>query len=163
MTSVPEGSVRQALAERLTAHGIAPDRVVVHTRLSDREYREVLCQIDIALDPFPYNGTTTTCETLWSGIPVVTLTGQSSVARSGYALLKTIGLPELAAEDADGYARIALALAGDTARLTQLRAGLPRRFDASALRDEPGFTRELEHAYRDMWQHWCRTSQEIRP
>jgi predicted O-linked N-acetylglucosamine transferase (SPINDLY family) len=155
MTSVPEGSVREALARRVAEHGIAPGRVIAHARLPQDQYRQVMGQIDIALDPFPYNGTTTTCETLWSGIPVVALTGQTSVARSGYALLKAVGLTELAAADEAGYVRIAVALAGDRERLMRLRTELPRRFERSALRDEAGFTRDLEAAYRDMWRRWC--------
>jgi predicted O-linked N-acetylglucosamine transferase (SPINDLY family) len=114
--------------------------------------------IDIALDPFPYNGTTTTCESLWRGIPVVALEGQSSVARSGYALLKAVGLSELCAGDEAGYVRIAAGLAHDPARLAGLRAGLRPRLEASPLRDEAGFTREVEAAYRAMWRRWCESA-----
>jgi predicted O-linked N-acetylglucosamine transferase (SPINDLY family) len=157
MTSVPEGSARTTLARRFAGHGIDASRVLMHGKLPFQEYWALLRQIDIALDPFPYAGTTTTCETLWSGVPVVTLTGQTSVARSGYALLKTVGLDELAAADAAEYVRIAVALAHDTARLARLREELPARFDASALRDEAGLARDLELAYRTMWQRWCAT------
>ncbi|MBK8161712.1 MAG: tetratricopeptide repeat protein [Gammaproteobacteria bacterium] len=162
MTGVPEGSVRAALAERVAAHGIEAARVRVHTRLSEAEYRGVLGGIDIALDPFPYNGTTTTCETLWMGIPVITLSGLSSVARSGHALLKTVGLEELVAVDAADYVRRAVELARDAGRLARLRQELPRRFDASPLRDEAAFARDLEAACRDMWRRWCRAQAEPR-
>ncbi|MGE0372449.1 MAG: tetratricopeptide repeat protein, partial [Gammaproteobacteria bacterium] len=160
MTAVPEDSVRQALAERIAAHGIEPGRVRVHTRLPDAEYHTVLRGIDIALDPFPYNGTTTTCETLWMGIPLITLAGMSSVARSGHALLKMVGLEELVAVDTADYVRRAVELARDAGRLARLRRELPRRFDASPLRDERGFARDLETAYRDMWRRWCRAPAE---
>ncbi|MBK9132675.1 MAG: tetratricopeptide repeat protein [Gammaproteobacteria bacterium] len=156
MTAVPEGSVRRTLAERIAAQGIASDRVSVHSRVSDSAYHELMRQIDLTLDPFPYTGTTTTCETLWMGIPVVSLAGESSVARSGLALLKSVGLEELVARDGADYVRIAAELARDPARLDRLRREIPARFDASPLRDEAAFTHDLEDAYRDMWRRWCR-------
>lgn len=155
MTSVPEGSVRDGLRQRFAAHGIASARVDLHGRLPYARYREILGRIDIALDPFPYNGTTTTCDTLWRGIPVVSLTGEISVARSGYALLKTAGLEELAAPDREAYVRTAVDLARDGERLRKMSAGLCARFEASPLRDEAGFARELETAYRVIWGEWC--------
>ena len=112
--------------------------------------------IDIALDSFPYAGTTTTCETLWMGVPVISLVGESSVTRSGYALLRNIGLAELAARDAEEYAALAVALARDIDRLDVLRAGMRARMVASPLCDESGMTRDLEAAYRQMWREWCR-------
>ncbi|MGD9728674.1 MAG: tetratricopeptide repeat protein [Nitrospiraceae bacterium] len=157
MTSVPPGSVHQALNEQVRRHGIDPQRIIAHTRLSDPEYQQLLQQIDIALDPYPYNGTTTTCETLWSGIPVVSLLGDRSVSRSGYALLKQVGLEELVARNEAEYVRVAVELANDRARLARLRADLPERFEHSPLRDETGFISELEAAYRKMWRSWCST------
>ncbi|MBK9132690.1 MAG: tetratricopeptide repeat protein [Gammaproteobacteria bacterium] len=154
MTSMPEGSARATFQDRFAAHGIDPARVHFFGRLPNPQYWEVLAQIDLALDPFPYNGTTTTCETLWSGIPVVTRAGADSVARSGYALLGMLGLGELIANDADEYVRIAVELANDPERLAALRAGLRPRLAASPLRDEPGLTRDLEAAYRAMWRRW---------
>ncbi|MBK8161708.1 MAG: tetratricopeptide repeat protein [Gammaproteobacteria bacterium] len=155
MTRVADGTAHAELEARLAARGIAPARLGLHGRLAEGDYQALLRGIDIALDPFPYTGTTTTCETLWTGIPVVTLIGQTSVARSGYALLKTVGLEELAAADTEDYVRLAVELAHDPDRLARLRRELPARFDASPLRDEAAFTRDLEAAYRDMWQRWC--------
>jgi protein O-GlcNAc transferase len=154
MTSMPEGSTRDDFHARFAAHGIAPARVSFFGRLPNPQYREVLAQVDLALDPFPYNGTTTTCETLWSGIPVVTLSGASSLARSGHALLNLVGLGELVAADPAEYARIAIALAGDAERLGALRGGLRARVEASPLRDEAGLARDIEAAYRAMWRRW---------
>lgn len=154
MTSMPEGSARDHFRQRFAAHGVDPARVRFFGRLPNPQYWEVLAQVDIALDPFPYNGTTTTCETLWSGIPVVTLAGENSVARSGYALLRMVGLEELIAPDRDGYVRIAVALANDAERLRAMRGGLRARFEASVLRDEAGVTRDIEAAFRDMWRRW---------
>ena len=155
MTSVPEGETRDALRRRFADWGIAADRLELHGRLPYFRYRELLQRIDVALDPFPYNGTTTTCDTLWRGIPVVSRTGATSVARSGHALLKAVGLEALAVADEAAYVTTAVELAGDPARLAALRAGLRARFEASPLRDEAGFTREIEAAYRAMWREWC--------
>ncbi|MBK8161709.1 MAG: tetratricopeptide repeat protein [Gammaproteobacteria bacterium] len=155
MTQVPTGAARHAISARFTAGGVASQRLELHGKLPGAQYFNLIEGIDIALDPFPYTGTTTTCETLWTGIPVVTLIGQTSVARSGYALLKTVGLEELAAADTEDYVRLAVELAHDPDRLARLRRELPARFDASPLRDEAAFTRDLEAAYRDMWQRWC--------
>jgi predicted O-linked N-acetylglucosamine transferase (SPINDLY family) len=155
MTGIPEGSVRDRLRQRFAAQGIDPARVTIHGRLPTPEF-EALCQdIDIGLDPFPYNGTTTTCELLWLGVPVVTLAGETSVARSGVAILRALGLDELVAADADAYVALAIALAADLPRLTALRAGLRPRFEQSPLRDEAGLTRAIEAAYRTAWRAWC--------
>ncbi|MGE3480769.1 MAG: tetratricopeptide repeat protein, partial [Gammaproteobacteria bacterium] len=155
MTSVPEGEARSRLRDRFAAEGIAPERVELYGKLPYAEYRELLGRVDIALDPYPYNGTTTTCDTLWRGIPVVSLRGEASVSRAGYALLKAVGLEGLAARDAEGYVRTAVELAHDAGRRAELRAGLRARMESSVLRDEAGFTRELEAAYRAMWRAWC--------
>ncbi|MCC6303509.1 MAG: tetratricopeptide repeat protein [Gammaproteobacteria bacterium] len=155
MTSVPEGSMRNALLEKFAGHGIDAQRLVLWNRVPVERYVEILGQIDIALDPFPYNGTTTTCETLWMGIPVIALAGDSSVSRSGCALLKSVGLEELIAPDEEAYVGIAAALSADPARLAGLRSGLRARMIASPLRDEVGITRDLEAAYRAMWYTWC--------
>jgi protein O-GlcNAc transferase len=155
MTGVPAGTAPRHLAARFAAHGVPPERLTLHDRLAQAEYYALLNGIDVALDPFPYNGTTTTCENLWMGVPVVTLTGASSVARSGYALLKCVGLESLAARDAGEYVAIAVALAADLARLDELRTGMRQRMADSALRDEAGLTRDIESAYRAMWREWC--------
>ncbi len=160
MTNVPEGLVRGRLVERFAAHGIDAARLTLHGKLPAADYYALLNAIDIALDPFPYTGTTTTCESLWMGVPVVTLIGETSVARSGYALLKGIGLEELAARDEKEYVAIATALAQDLDRLDALRGGMRARIAASPLRDEAGLTRDLEAAYRAMWRAWCLSHSE---
>jgi len=160
---VPEGEARRRVVERFGAEGIGEDRLVLHGRLPDGDYRAVLDGLDLALDPFPYNGTTTSCETLWRGIPLVTLEGDRSVSRSGHALLKAVGLEELSAADVDGYVQLAVSLARDPQRLSRLRRELPARFAASVLRDEAGFVRDLEHAYRDMWHNAVSSQGADRP
>ncbi len=159
MTNLPEGSTRQRLIERFAAHGIEAGRLRLQGRLAEAEFGRALQQIDIALDTFPYNGTTTTCEALWMGVPVVSLMGGNTpVSRSGYVLLKALDLEELLASDTTGYVSIATALAGDLPRLEALRRGLRARITASPLRDEAGLTHDIEAAYRDIWQRWCRAT-----
>lgn len=155
MTSVPNGSARDLLLARLAAHGVTADRVTLYGRLSVEHFRSVSSEVDLVLDPYPYNGTTTTCEALWMGLPVITLIGRMSVSRSGYALLKGVGLIELCAADEAEYVRIAVALADDLPRLNDLRMGMRERFIHSPMGDEAGLARDLEQAYRDMWRAWC--------
>jgi len=112
-------------------------------------------KVDIALDPFPYNGTTTTCEALYMGVPMVALRGDRHVGRVTAALLHHVGLDELVADDVDDYVAKAVALARDPLRLQALSAGLRPRMQESPLMDAPGFAREMEAAYRTMWRRWC--------
>lgn len=157
LAGVPEGLPQKVTRERFGAHGIEAERLVLHHKLLGHEFRTLMHRIDIALDPFPHNGNTTTCETLWMGVPVVTLTGRGFVSRFGYHLLKTVGLLELAARNEDEYVGIALGLARDLPRLSALRASMRDRIKASPLRDEAGMARDLEAAMRSMWRTWCRT------
>jgi predicted O-linked N-acetylglucosamine transferase (SPINDLY family) len=109
-------------------------------------------EVDIALDSFPYNGTTTTCEALWMGAPVVTLRGDRHAARVGASLLHAVGLDGLVAKDQDDYVRVAVELARDPARLRELRSSLRERMRRSPLMDESGFVRDLEASYLGMWR-----------
>jgi predicted O-linked N-acetylglucosamine transferase (SPINDLY family) len=154
MTGLADGAQRR-MREQFTEHGIEAERLRLHGRLGMEEFHRVLGTIDLALDTFPYAGTTTTCEALWLGVPVLTLSGETSVSRSGHALLKMLGLDELIAPNEAEYVQKAIELAHDLDRLDALRRGMRSRFDASPLRDEAGFTRELEDAYRVMWADWC--------
>jgi protein O-GlcNAc transferase len=136
--------------------GIDPARIEIMPGTSTkREHLEAYARVDVAIDSFPYNGTTTTVEALWMGVPVVCLAGRSHVSRVGMSLLTTLGLGDLVADDAEGYIRIAAAVAGDAARRTELRATLRSRISGSALMDGAGFTRRLESAYRQAWREWC--------
>jgi predicted O-linked N-acetylglucosamine transferase (SPINDLY family) len=155
MAGVPPGSAQQHILARFAAHGIAAARLELHPKLSHPSFRELHHRIDIALDAFPHNGNTTTCESLWMGVPVISLIGDRFVARFGYTLLKGIGLADLAARDEAAYLAMATGLAADLDRLDALRAGMRARIASSALRDEAGFTRDLEAAYRAMWRAWC--------
>ncbi len=147
---------RQHRQEILEKHGIDPARlrIVGKThKLADhlRHYHE----IDIALDTFPYNGTTTTCDALWMGVPVVALAGDRHVARVGVSLVSNVGLPELIAASPQEYVEIATALAGDHDRLVHLRRTLREQMRQSPLMDARGLARDLEAAYRQAWKTWC--------
>ena len=149
---------RALFLRRLAERGVAPERVILLEGILDTAgHLGSYHRVDIGLDPFPYNGTTTTCEALWMGVPVVTLAGDRHLARVGASLLHRVGLDELVAADADAYVEIAAALAADPARMTALRAGQRARMAASTLCDPAVFTRSLEAAYREMWCRWCGT------
>src|SRR4026207_502750 len=107
--------------------------------------------VDIALDTYPYNGTTTTCEALWMGVPVVTLAGPTHVSRVGASILGHLALDELVASTTEEYAARAASRAADAARRRALRQDLRARMQASALLDGTGFTRAVESAYRSAW------------
>jgi predicted O-linked N-acetylglucosamine transferase (SPINDLY family) len=117
----------------------------------------VLRGIDIGLDCFPHNSGTTLFETLYMGLPYVTLAGRPSVGRLGSSILIGVGHPEWIAHSEDEYVKIAVALAADLPALATLRAGLREQMCASALMDEAGFARKVEAAYREMFARWAAT------
>jgi predicted O-linked N-acetylglucosamine transferase (SPINDLY family) len=120
-----------------------------------QDYLETYRRIDVALDPFPYAGGTTTCDALWMGVPVVSLTGSTAVSRAGWTLLTHAGLPECVAGSEAEYLELAARLLRDRAQLSRLRAELRGRLEASPVMDARRFTRGLEAAYRQMWRNWC--------
>ncbi|MCK7578322.1 MAG: tetratricopeptide repeat protein [Chromatiales bacterium] len=143
------------LAERFGAYGIERERLIIgyHSPPWD-----VLRRTDIGLDCFPHNSGTTLVESLYMGVPFITLAERPSVGRIGSKMLVGAGHPEwIAASEAD-YVDKAVALASDLQRLARLRAGLRAEFEASPWRDEAGFVRRVEQAYRNMWQQWCETA-----
>jgi predicted O-linked N-acetylglucosamine transferase (SPINDLY family) len=135
--------------------GIAAERIEFVPRKLRNDYLRLYDTIDICLDPLPYNGITTTCDALWMGVPVVTLAGRTAAGRAGVSILSTLGLPELIAHDEQQFLDITTSLAGDRARLTELRQTLRKRTEQSPLMDARGFARKMETAYRFMWQRWC--------
>jgi len=112
-------------------------------------------EIDIALDPFPYNGTTTTCDALWMGVPVITLAGNTHSGRVGASILTQVGLTELIAYSTAQYVEIAVGLANDRENLIGLHAHLRERVARSPLMDASGLAHNIEGAYRAMWTAWC--------
>lgn len=152
---VPSDEARAALLAPFRERGIAESRVITLPRQLRADYWQTIRRADIALDPFPYNGGATTCECLYLGVPVVTRAGALGFARSGASILGNVGLRELVAESDAQYLEIAAALANDRQRLRALQRGLRARMQASPLMDAPGFLRDLEDAYRDMWRRAC--------
>jgi protein O-GlcNAc transferase len=147
-------TIRQGI-ERFATHGISADRLMLETTLSRIDVLATYNRIDIALDPFPYNGCTTTVEALWMGVPVVALKGKRSVARAAEAILTVAGLPNLVAEDRDAYVQTAKILAEDRMYLSELRRGLRAMLEKSPICDCPKFAQALEGLYRRMWRNWC--------
>jgi predicted O-linked N-acetylglucosamine transferase (SPINDLY family) len=135
--------------------GIDAERLEIVGRCSVEKYFKTYDRIDVALDPFPYTGGTTTCDALWMGVPVVTLAGRTAVGRSGVSLLSNVGLPELIAQTPEQYVQIAVDLAKDLPRLIQLRSTLRQRMEKSPLMDAAAFAKGIEGAYRMMWRKWC--------
>jgi len=153
--SFDDPPTREWYAALFAARGIAGERVALRGRTeSVADHLALYGEVDIALDTFPYNGTTTTCEALWQGVPVVTVAGGLHMGRVGASLLQAAGHPEWVAEDAEGYLAVAARLAADTARLARIRAGLREEMAASSLCDGAAFTAQAEAAYRQMWHRW---------
>ncbi|MGE5567597.1 MAG: tetratricopeptide repeat protein [Rhodospirillales bacterium] len=151
--ALADGEARRRILAMFADHGIEEARIeIAGTTPSHAQHLAFYNRVDIALDTFPYHGTTTTCEALWMGVPVVVLTGATHVSRVGVSLLERVGLGELAVNDEAAYIECAAALAGDVPKLKEIRAGLRGRMAASPLTDAAGFTRELEAAYRRMWE-----------
>ena len=151
----PEGVARQRTLRIFANRGIASNRITFVGRQRRRDYLQTYHHIDIGLDTFPYNGHTTSLDSLWMGVPVVTLVGQTVVGRAGLSQLANLGLPELIAHGEDEFVEIAAKLACDRPRLNLLRSTLRTRLEQSPLMDAPRFARAIESAYRQMWQRWC--------
>jgi predicted O-linked N-acetylglucosamine transferase (SPINDLY family) len=134
--------------------GIDADRLILEGASPMAEYLAAYNRIDIALDPLPFTGGATTAQTLWMGVPVVTLRGDRWVGRQGESILNAVGIPELVADNPNHYVEIAAALAADPARLSAYRSDLRRHMEASPFCDGERFARGLEAAYRTMWRTW---------
>jgi protein O-GlcNAc transferase len=146
-------TARAILHGKFAAHGVTQDRIECIGHIQDtRAHLELYNRVDIALDTFPYNGTTTTCEALWMSVPVITRIGSRHASRVGLCLLHAAGLPELAAASTGEYTALATEWAADPARLGDLRSGLRERVLGSGLMDTAGFTKNLEQVYRQILQ-----------
>ncbi len=151
-----ERSIRERIRQHFASRGVDSKRLEIREHEpSIISHLNAYNHVDIALDTFPYHGTTTTCEALWMGVPVVTLAGSTHMSRVGVSLLNGVGLPELVAQSAQEYASIAIDLAKDLPRLAELRRMLRQRMRASPLMDARRFARDIEAAYRKMWRSWC--------
>ena len=145
--------VQTFLHAHFAKNGVGPDQLDFMTMDNEQaSHMDRYNSIDIALDPFPYNGTTTTFDALWMGVPMVVLSGNNHVSRVGVSQMRNLGLPELIARDTNDYVNIAVNLANDVPRLTALRAGLRERLKNSPMMNVPRFTKNLEEAYEAMWK-----------
>lgn len=153
MIGVPEGSCQRRVREAFAAAGVESERVLLFPRVPTGEFYRLHRTVDLALDPFPYSGGTTTCETLWMGVPVLTFPGAISASRSAASVLTTLGMEQFIAASADDYARKPATL--DWKALSELRQGMRERVAASPLLDAISFTRNLESLFREMWSAWC--------
>ena len=147
-----ELAIAQEVRQRLTDAGVADDQFefILWTAIYGQHFQD-FDRVDIALDTTPYNGTTTTCEALWMGVPVITLNGDRSAGRVGASLLSQIGYPEWIAQTEAEFVQIANALASDTERLVILRKLLRKELRQSALGDAELFATAMETAYRELW------------
>lgn len=144
------------VTEWFAAGGIGQDRLGFAADLETLdEHLERYGGVDIALDTFPFNGATTTFQSLWMGVPVVSLAGGSFISRMSGSILHQVGLGDLAVDTPEAFVTTARDLAGDLARLKSLRAGLRERMRTSPLCNAPAYTGSVEAAIRDMWRTWC--------
>lgn len=149
-------SLRARISSWFAARGVASDRLELVDHLpSHADHLALYGRVDVALDPFPYNGTTTTCEALSMGVPVVSLRGVAHAGRVGASLLAAAGHPELVAESVDAYVRTAAALAQDRARLAELRRTLRASVSRGPLGDGPAMGARMAGAIRAAWRAWC--------
>ena len=147
------GDAAPVVRERLAWMGLPLDRVDILDKAGgSKQYLERFGRIDIAVDTFPFNGITTTCDGLWMGVPCVSVAGQTSVSRAGKSILHAASLHDLCADTPDEFVRIAAELAGATDRLCDLRVNMRDRLLASPLMDHRRFARKLETEYRAMWR-----------
>jgi protein O-GlcNAc transferase len=153
--SFRDAAVQAAFAQRFAAQGIAGPRLVFRGPSGLDVMMQEYGDIDIALDPTPYNGGTTSLQALWMGVPVITLSGGNFVSRMGASFMSTLGRPEWIAADAAGYVDVAVALAGRIADLRTARADQRRQMAASPLCDIGPYTRRFEALLRRMWRAHC--------
>ena len=149
-------SLCEIFREQFAAHGIAGARIEFMPKIPAlSDHLAAYGRVDIALDPFPYNGATTSLEAAWMGVPMIALRGDRFVSRMSASILTQLDLTDLLADTAEDYVERAAALARDTEHLADLRRQLRPRMRASPLCDAQTFVRDLEAAYRDMWRCWC--------
>jgi len=150
-----QGKTTQRLVARFAERGIDASRIILRQANSfSFQHMQLYDEIDISLDTFPWSGHTTACESMWMGVPVVTLRGQRFAGRMVASVLTCLGLKELIAETPEEYRRLAVKLANDLPRLAHLRGRLRSLMMQSPLCDGPGFARKVEDAYRWMWRRW---------
>ncbi len=149
-------ALRRNFLDAFLSHGIDGESIEFMPKIpAVSEHLRAYGRVDIALDPFPYNGATTSLEAAWMGVPMIALRGDRFISRMGASILTRLGLTDLVAETPEDYVERAVALAKDLDRLANLRNDLRPRMQASPLCNAETFCREMESAYCDMWRRWC--------
>lgn len=155
--AMADPATRDAMRAAFAARGVDPSRIESLARVPDpRGHLALYGMIDIALDPFPYNGVTTTCEALAMGVPVIALRGTTPAGRVAASLIGRVGCPDLVADTIAAYVRRAVVLAGDRTALATYRASLRDRMRRSPVGDPTAVASALAAALRDVWRAWCR-------
>ncbi len=154
--ALTDATVQRSLMEPFQRAGIAPERLILEGSRQQTRKQHLEChhRLDMALDPFPYPGVTTSVEALWMGVPVLTLQGGCVLSRQGETLLQAAGLPDWIARDVDDYVAKAVTFASDLPRLATVRAGLRQQVLRSPLFDAPRFANHLTQAWQEMWRIW---------
>jgi predicted O-linked N-acetylglucosamine transferase (SPINDLY family) len=148
-------AVRGSVLRSLAGHGVGPERLVLRGATNMREHLAALQDVDVALDPTPQNGGVTTLETLWMGVPVVALLGETTPARLSASLLSAGGLQDWIAHDEDEYVEIALSAMRDRPYLARLREDMRQRLARTPPFDSAAYAKCVESAYRQAWRRWC--------
>jgi protein O-GlcNAc transferase len=152
-----DAAICERFGARLVAGGVNLERVTfLGLAGTVEQHLRAYGEMDIALDTFPYNGTTTTCEALWMGVPVVTLRGTTHVGRVGASLCRAIEADDFVASSLDEYVNIATTLAANPEALSARRNCQRTLMQRSQLCDVDGFARDLEQTYRNVWRVWVR-------
>lgn len=149
------GSARARIVSFFEQQGVASNRIEFVDHLPREKYLEQYQRFDIALDTIPYNGHTTTLDALWMGVPVMSLVGQTVVGRGGLSILSNVGLPNLVAQSQEQFVQICKTLGTGLPELQALRNALRTRLQQSPLMDAQRFTRNIEWAFRRIFQKWC--------
>jgi predicted O-linked N-acetylglucosamine transferase (SPINDLY family) len=156
VAAMPAGAAQERVRRMIVEQGIDPSRVVIRERMPYAQFWALHGEIDLALDTYPCNGGTTTCETAWLGVPVVTISGERYGGnRLGTSMLTSMGLGHLVARTPAEYVAIARRLATDIAQLAALRETVRERMRASPITDRSRFMGNLERCFRDIWRQWC--------
>ncbi|MCK5003176.1 MAG: tetratricopeptide repeat protein [Gammaproteobacteria bacterium] len=154
--SLTDPATAQRYLSRFEQYGVSKDRIeLLGLAPTTEDHLNTYKRIDVALDTFPYNGTTTTCEALHMGVPVVALAGESHAGRVSASLLSTLGLEELIASTLEDYINIAGKMVGNQKHLSELRETLRTRMANSPLSDGKAFAKKMEQTYRAIWQEYC--------
>ena len=145
---------KERILSRLSNCGIDNSRIIIEGKSPHAELLERYNDVDIALDTYPYSGCTTTCESLWMGVPVVTCPGETFSGRHTLSLLSNVGLPRAIAKDFDDYVEVAVSIAEDIDGLACVRAGLREQMAKSPPCDGPRFARGFSAVMRNVWNEY---------